>query len=199
MGAQGARQLRPLPATDPAIGQADARAPHGGGGQRPSPVCPYPVSSPHRCFHRWVRPQPELCPQLVYLWGATVVCGSWQGTPGGFSRGLAEVPLSALLPPTSWARKKSARLPGRVPAISAAEGGTFGAPRRGAKKAVRPQGGKPKPARGGTRSCFLPLGKRQFPSKHRRVQRGNSKTAGAGPGNLCRRRRLPFKAPQRGA
>ena len=60
--------------------------------------------------------------------------------------------LSALLPPTSWARKKSARLPGRDPAISAAEGGTFGAPRRGAKKAVRPQGGKPKPARGGTRS-----------------------------------------------
>ncbi len=29
LGAQGARQLRPLPATDPAIGQADARAPHG--------------------------------------------------------------------------------------------------------------------------------------------------------------------------
>ena len=83
-------------------------------------------------FLCWERPQPELSPQLVYLWGVTVVCGYWQGTPGGFSRGLAEVPLSALLPPTSWARKKSARPPGRVPAISAAEGGTSGAPRRGA-------------------------------------------------------------------
>ncbi|WP_302550143.1 hypothetical protein, partial [uncultured Anaerotruncus sp.] len=47
---------------------------------------------------------------------------------------------------TSWARKKSARLPGRDPAISAAAGGTSGTPRRGAKKAVRPQGGKPKTA-----------------------------------------------------
>ena len=83
----------------------------------------------------WVRPQPELSLQLVYPWGVAVVCGLWQGTPGGFSRGLAEVPLSALLPPTSWARKKSARPPGRDPAISAAEGGTSGAARRGAKKA----------------------------------------------------------------
>ncbi len=33
-------------------------------------------------------------------------------------------PLSALLPPTSWARKKSARPPGRVPAIHAAAGGS---------------------------------------------------------------------------
>ena len=49
-------------------------------------------------------------------------------------------PLSALLPPTSWARKKSARLPGRDPAIPAAEGGTSEAPRRGAKKAFRPPG-----------------------------------------------------------
>ena len=71
-------------------------------------------------FRRWERPQPELSPQLVYPWGAAVVCGLWQGTPGGFSRGLAEVPLSALLPPTSWARKKSARPPGRDPASSTA-------------------------------------------------------------------------------
>ena len=55
-------------------------------------------------------------------------------------------PLSALLPPTSWARKKSARSPGRVPAIYAAAGGSPKAPRRGAKTAVRPQGGKPNPA-----------------------------------------------------
>ena len=86
-------------------------------------------------FLCWVRPQPELSPQLVYPWGVAVVRGSWQGTPGGFSRGLAEVPLSALLPPTSWARKKSARPPGRVPAIYAAAGGSLKAPRRGAKKA----------------------------------------------------------------
>ena len=99
-------------------------------------------------FLCWERPQPELSPQLVYLWGVTVVCGYWQGTPGGFSRGLAEVPLSALLPPTSWARKKSARPPGRVPAIYAAAGGSPKAPRRGAKKAVRPQGGKSKTAAG---------------------------------------------------
>ena len=32
----------------------------------------------------WERPQPELCPQLVYPWGAAVVCGLWQGTPGGY-------------------------------------------------------------------------------------------------------------------
>ena len=86
-------------------------------------------------FNCWERPQPELSLQLVYPWGVAVVCGLWQGTPGGFSRGLAEVPLSALLPPTSWARKKSARPPGRDPAIFAAEGGTSGAARRGAKKA----------------------------------------------------------------
>ena len=30
----------------------------------------------------WERPQPELCPQLVYPWGAAVTCGYWQGTPG---------------------------------------------------------------------------------------------------------------------
>ena len=30
----------------------------------------------------WERPQPKLSPQLVYLWGAAVVCGYWQGTPG---------------------------------------------------------------------------------------------------------------------
>ena len=75
-------------------------------------------------YGRWVRPQPELSPQLVYLWGVTATGGYWQGTPGGFSRGLAEVPLSVFLPPTSWACKKSARLPGRVPAIYAAEGGS---------------------------------------------------------------------------
>ena len=106
-------------------------------------------------FRRWERPQPELSPQLVYPWGAAVVCGLWQGTPGGFSRGLAEVPLSALLPPTSWARKKSARPPGRDPAIYAAEGGSPKAPRRGAKKAFRPPGGKSK-------------------KKPRRAQRGKS-------------------------
>ena len=94
-------------------------------------------------FGRWERPQLELSLQLVYPWGAAVTCGYWQGTPGGFSRGLAEVPLSALLPPTSWACKKSARPPGRDPAISAAEGGTFRAPRRGAKKA--PPGAKKAP------------------------------------------------------
>ena len=93
LGAQGARQLRPLPATDPAIGQADARAPHGGRVSDPPPVCPHPASSPHRCFHRWVRPQPELSLQLVYPLGVTAVRGLWQGIPGGFSRGLAEVPL----------------------------------------------------------------------------------------------------------
>ena len=52
--------------------------------QRLSPVCPHPASSPHRCFHRWVRPQPELSLQLVYPWGAAVACGYWQGTPGGY-------------------------------------------------------------------------------------------------------------------
>ena len=35
-------------------------------------------------FLCWVRPQPELSPQLVYPWGVAVVCGSWQGTPGGY-------------------------------------------------------------------------------------------------------------------
>ena len=111
LGAQGVCQLRPLPATDPAIGQA-MHVPLPDKLAAPSiPTC-------------WEHPQPELCPQLVYPWGVTVTCGSWQGTPGGFSRGLAEVPLSALLLPTSWARKKSARLPGRDPAISAAEGGS---------------------------------------------------------------------------
>ena len=30
----------------------------------------------------WERLQPELSPQLVYPWGAAVVCGLWQGTPG---------------------------------------------------------------------------------------------------------------------
>ena len=106
-------------------------------------------------FLCWERPQPELSLQLVYPWGAAAVRGSWQGTPGGFSRGLAEVPLSALLPPTSWARKKSARRPGRDPAIYAAEGGSPKAPRRGAKKAFRPPGGKSK-------------------KKPRRAQRGKS-------------------------
>ena len=115
-------------------------------------------------FLCWERPQPELSLQLVYLWGVTATGGYWQGTPGGFSRGLAEVPLSALLPPTSWARKKSARLPGRVPAIHAAAGGTLKAPRRGAKKAFRPPGGTSK-------------------KKPRRAQRGKSRTAaGAGTG-----------------
>ena len=104
-----------------------------------------PEPSGVRC---WVRPQPELSFQLVYPWGVTVVCGYWQGTPGGFSRGLVEVPLSAFLPPTSWARKKSARPPGRVPAIYAAAGGSPKAPRRGAKKAVRPQRGKSQTAAG---------------------------------------------------
>ena len=33
-------------------------------------------------FGRWVRPQPELSPQLVYPWGAAVTGGYWQGTPG---------------------------------------------------------------------------------------------------------------------
>ena len=33
-------------------------------------------------FGRWVHPQPELSLQLVYPWGAAVVCGLWQGTPG---------------------------------------------------------------------------------------------------------------------
>ncbi|WP_277138628.1 hypothetical protein, partial [Anaerotruncus massiliensis (ex Togo et al. 2019)] len=51
----------------------------------------------------------------------------------------AEVPLSALLPPTSWACKKSARPPGRDPAIYAAEGGFPKAPRRGAKKFILAQ------------------------------------------------------------
>ena len=67
----------------------------------------------------------------------------------------AEVPLSALLPPTSWARKKSARLPGRVPAISAAESGTSGVPRRGAKKA-------PPGAARNTREKPPPLPERQI-------------------------------------
>ena len=89
--------------------------------------------------HCWGCPQPELSLQLVYPWGVTVTCGLWQGTPGGFSRGLAEVPLSALLPPTSWACKKSARPPGRDPAIYAAEGGFPKAPRRGAKKFILAQ------------------------------------------------------------
>ena len=40
LGAQGARQLRPLPATDPAIGQADARAPHGRRVSDPPPCAP---------------------------------------------------------------------------------------------------------------------------------------------------------------
>ena len=105
-----------------------AQRPRGGGNCAASPRVPGEPSGV-RC---WVRPQPELSPQLVYPWGAAVVCGLWQGTPGGFSRGLAEVPLSALLPPTSWARKKSARLPGRDPAIHAAEGGSPKAPQRGA-------------------------------------------------------------------
>ena len=176
-------------------------------------------------FIYWERPQPELSLQLVYLLGAAVTCGYWQGTPGdtawssgpqgrvrvadssrgrgaerprlrsadrvseanrrrrllgrrsavarsalrasaegvlsgfrpfgpgrmatpyGESKGgpvaLFECaspqarsasmpgqaaqgggPLSALLPPTSWARKKSARPPGRVPAIHVAAGGS---------------------------------------------------------------------------
>ena len=40
LGAQGARQLWPLPATDPAIGQADARAPHGRRVSDPPPCAP---------------------------------------------------------------------------------------------------------------------------------------------------------------
>ena len=38
-------------------------------------------------FGRWVRPQPELSLQLVYPWGAAVVCGLWQGVSRGFLRG----------------------------------------------------------------------------------------------------------------
>ena len=33
-------------------------------------------------FNCWERPQPELSLQLVYLLGAAVTCGYWQGTPG---------------------------------------------------------------------------------------------------------------------
>ena len=33
-------------------------------------------------FIYWERPQPELSLQLVYLLGAAVTCGYWQGTPG---------------------------------------------------------------------------------------------------------------------
>ena len=40
-------------------------------GRSPVPTC-------------WERPQPEWNPQLVYLWGVTVVCGYWQGTPEGY-------------------------------------------------------------------------------------------------------------------
>ena len=114
-------------------------------------------------FGCWERPQPELSLQLVYLWGATVVRGLWQGTPGGFSRGLVEVPLSALLPPTSWARKKSARLPGRDPAIPAAEGGSFRAPLRGAKKPSGPRAENPRKPRSGwdRQSPSAPLPERQ--------------------------------------
>ena len=91
---------------------------------------------------RWVRPQPELSPQLVYPWGAAVTCGLWQGTPGGFSRGLAEVPLSALLPPTSWAPKKSARPPGRVPAFPPPQAAHLKRPGGARKKPRRAQRGK---------------------------------------------------------
>ncbi len=55
------------------------------------------------------RTEIRLSPQLVYLWGAAVICGSWQGSPGGFSRGLAEVPLSGLLVPFRPSEKEPAR------------------------------------------------------------------------------------------
>ncbi len=57
-------------------------------------------------FPCWERPQPELSPQLAYSWGAVVTGGYWQGTPGGFSRGLAEVPLSVLLWVLSLTQRK---------------------------------------------------------------------------------------------
>ena len=145
-------------------------------------------------FSRWVRPQPELSLQLVYPWGAAVVCGLWQGTPGGFSRGLAEVPLSALLPPTSWARKKSARPPGRDPAIYAAKGGTSGAPRRGAIKAFRPPGGTSKTAARQNALVILAAWKAAIPVKPRRAQRGKSKAPRRGaqkPLSAGRRPPLP--------
>ena len=37
-------------------------------------------------FICWERPQPELSPQLVYLWGVTVTGGYWQGVSRGFQR-----------------------------------------------------------------------------------------------------------------
>ena len=43
------------------------------------PPCVPGEPSGVRC---WERPQPELSLQLVYPWGAAVVCGLWQGTPG---------------------------------------------------------------------------------------------------------------------
>ena len=145
-------------------------------------------------FGRWAHPQPELSLQLVYPWGVTVVCGLWQGTPGGFSRGLAEVPLSALLPPTSWACKKSARPPGRDPAIYAAEGGTSGAPRRGAIKAFRPPGGTSKTAARQNALVILAAWKVAIPVKPRWAQRGKSKAPRRGaqkPLSAGRRPPLP--------
>ena len=37
-------------------------------------------------FGRWVRPQPELSPQLVYPWGVTATGGYWQGVSRRFQR-----------------------------------------------------------------------------------------------------------------
>ena len=71
----------------------------------------------------WERPQPELSLQLVYPWGAAVVCGLWQGTSGD-SKGPGGGSFGALLSSISWANKKWTRPPGRDPAISAAEGGS---------------------------------------------------------------------------
>ena len=75
-------------------------------------------------FPCWERPQPELSPQLAYSWGAVVTGGYWQGTPGGFSRGLAEVPLSVLLWVLSLTQRKYPARRGGTRQSPAAEGGS---------------------------------------------------------------------------
>ncbi|WP_418703918.1 hypothetical protein, partial [Anaerotruncus massiliensis (ex Liu et al. 2021)] len=56
-------------------------------------------------FIYWVRPQPELSPQLVYLWGVTATGGYWQGTPGD-SKGPGGGSFGALLWLLSLAQRK---------------------------------------------------------------------------------------------
>ena len=95
-----------------------------------------------RCFPPWVLASLPTTGCWVQRYQSST-CGWLDVSGGGILKGgelcalpsSSEPPLSALLPSTSWARKKSARLPGRDPAISAAAGGTSKAPQRGAKKA----------------------------------------------------------------